>query len=378
MKKVYLLILPLCLIFISCQSGKKAYQKGNYQEAIYQALKRLKQSPDHEKSQQTVKVAYSTYIDYMENRIKNQAMMKDPLRWETIMSWYKQMDRIYEEIQRTPAAHSILGNARSYRPEWLKAREEVIAVRYELGKTALAQGEREAAIQAVDHFDRVLSLDQQYRDAQNLKNRAIEEATIYVMIAPSPIHTKYFQATHRFFEEEVEKHLLSRSPSPYVQFVPFKYNQSGKADVDHIIKMSFDDFVIGQAYVKESVKERVKDSVLVGTHQLADTTVHTYNTVKAELHLFQKEISSAGVLNLEVFDNYSNQLVTTQRFPASNIFYDEWGFYKGDKRALSKTDLETIGKGKPSPEPDPQTLFLELTRPVFNDVNQYLKRFYRN
>jgi hypothetical protein len=76
MKFVRLLIsLPLLvtavLHFAGCSSGKKAYERGDYYEAVMKSVTRLRQNPDHSKSQETLKNAYPLAVEFFETQAKN-------------------------------------------------------------------------------------------------------------------------------------------------------------------------------------------------------------------------------------------------------------------------------------------------------------------
>jgi hypothetical protein len=51
MKSIVYSILTFSVLFsVSCKSGKKQLDSGNYDVAIAQSVKRLKQNPDHKKA----------------------------------------------------------------------------------------------------------------------------------------------------------------------------------------------------------------------------------------------------------------------------------------------------------------------------------------
>jgi len=45
MKKKYILIALSCLLLAACSSGKKRLEQGDYDTAVYKAVKRLQQKP---------------------------------------------------------------------------------------------------------------------------------------------------------------------------------------------------------------------------------------------------------------------------------------------------------------------------------------------
>ena len=53
-----LLFLIGIIALTACTSGKKAFEHGNYVEAVMQSVGRLRQKPDHSKSQEALKNSY--------------------------------------------------------------------------------------------------------------------------------------------------------------------------------------------------------------------------------------------------------------------------------------------------------------------------------
>jgi hypothetical protein len=142
--------------------------------------------------------------------------------------------------------------------------------------------------------------------------------------------------------------------------------------------MNFDEFVIGQMYDKESVKEYSRDSVEVGTVKLDDGSVKkVYGTVKAKLTTYRREVSSQGVLDVSIEDFSLNRIISQRKFSGQYVWFTEWATFNGDERALNYDQL-TLCNRKPAFPPPPQDLFVEFTRPIYNQVTPFLRDFYEN
>ena len=78
MKRNYLIIVLSALLLAACSSGKNRLENGDYDVAVYKAVKRLQQKPDHKKAEKVLREAYSlavnghmAKIEYNEQRTKN-------------------------------------------------------------------------------------------------------------------------------------------------------------------------------------------------------------------------------------------------------------------------------------------------------------------
>ncbi len=83
----------------------------------------------------------------------------------------------------------------------------------------------------------------------------------------------------------------------------------GMDQPDHVVVLQFDDFVVGQVYVKEASKQVSKDSVIVGSTTVDDKTYDVYGTVEAEYTSFIKYIDSRGLLDLRIYDARTDRVL---------------------------------------------------------------------
>src|SRR5688572_9622174 len=97
--------LPLFIIGLltACSSGKKAYEQGNYYDAVMLSVKRLRQKPDHQKSIEALKNAYPLAIEDLEGRARNEVASNAQNKWKNAIRYYSQINQMYEEIRQCPA-----------------------------------------------------------------------------------------------------------------------------------------------------------------------------------------------------------------------------------------------------------------------------------
>src|SRR6187402_891494 len=113
-----LIALPVILIVIaSCSSGKKAYERGNYYEAVMQAVARLRQKPDHSKSSEALKNAYPLAVDYFETQAKNEIASNSNYKWKNAIQSYNSINAMYEAIRQCPSCLKTISNPVNYYSE---------------------------------------------------------------------------------------------------------------------------------------------------------------------------------------------------------------------------------------------------------------------
>lgn len=577
MKKTFfpvLMLIAVCL-FESCTSGKQAYEKGNYDEAVLKAISRLQRSPNNKKASQTLMESYPLTISWHQDNIARAIQSNDDFKWERVVTEYKQVNYLYDQLNRCPACLRLVNNPVHYVSELNDAREKAAAIRYQRGDELLARARsthnRNEAIEAFRHFEIACALMGEYKDARDKLAEAKFLATLKVVVEPIPSH-RNLEISHEFFENKILEFVESMQVNEFVQFYSFTEAQNiGLENPDQIIQLQFDDFVLGQVYLKEREVQQSKDSVvlavikahgqiersdalvlnlpndrskdllryqpntpLVASPVLAadsyynegkykkvtvchkipgslgksqtlsisqnalehhldhgdvqgscdgetdpakttttkteesdqkatnQTTIVTtypskdsnnssgsssssssnsnstsnstststssstgaasdqqsvivgqpttdranvdlssihnnavqsltsaapendpeptnrkvYGTVKATVHVFNKSLTSRGVLDFKIIDAHNQRVLTQEKMPGEFVWYTEWGYFNGDERALDEYFQEVV-KLKEAYPPPPQDLFVAFTQPIFGQVTSKIRDFYR-
>jgi len=364
----------LCLY--SCSTGKKALQVGNYSEAVFQSVQRLRDNPDSKKSGETLDQAYPLAISTFKLEIEELLKSEDPFKYSGVTERYETMNRMADEIRHCPAALKIVRNPESFSEQVAAARQKAAPEAYEAGMNLLKQGTRNAARDAYYQFLNADRFVPGYQDVKQKIEQAKFDATLKVIVEQVPVPGRY-KLSSDFFYDQVYTLLAKSSKQEFVEF----YDPPAAKQlpyVDEILRMEFDDFVVGSTYDKETEKEFTsKDSVKTGTATINGQKVDVFDRVKAKLTTHRREVVSTGVLLVQMVDTRSNKPKSTQKFPGTFTWFSEWASYNGDGRALSPQQLEMCKK-KPAMPPPPQDLFLEFTKPIFEQLKGFLRNYYKN
>jgi hypothetical protein len=199
-------------------------------------------------------------------------------------------------------------------------------------------------------------------------------AVLKVVVQPVRVHSEYYQSGNEYFQQKVSEWMNNYQYNKFVIFYDEQQASKQKIVPDQIMRLRFDDFVVGQTYVKERVEKLKKDSVKIGDSRAAGPI---YGTVKATLSIFDKKVASSGLLDMTVIDYNSNQVVRQRKLSGTYIWEDQWASYKGDERALTKYQL-AISKKREVMPPAPGALFVELTKPIYSQLVGEISSFYNN
>ncbi len=434
MKKLLPLIL-IAFVLSSCVSSKKYYQKGLYDQAIKKSVKKLRKNPTKEKEIEVLEQAFNKANDQDNGRINFLKLEGTPDIWDEIYSRYSRMkDR--QALVKSVVPLEIPSTGRivdfkfvNYDEEIINAKKKAAEYFYTHAQGLMEKGDRENAKKAYYEFLRVKELYANYQDVDEQIKKAKFLATLKVVAEPIPMHSRTLELSNEFFDNKINEFLGSMPASEFVRFYTAKEAQAvGLQHPDHIIKIKFDDFIVGQTYLKEKEIQAVKDNVVLaikdkdgktrtgddkitichlpsGKPENAQTITvgvsaweaHSKHgdylgacntnentlmevvsgTVKATVTLFSKTITSQGLLDFQIYDPNADKVITQEKFPGQFVWFCQWGHFNGDERALNEEQAKAM-KSKEIPPPPPQDLFLEFTKPIYDQLTAKIREFYRN
>jgi len=378
MKSGYLPLTLLVFFVVACSSGKKAYERGDYYEAVMKSVHRLRQNPDHEKSQEALRSAYPLAVEYYENEAKNEIASNSNFKWKNAIQSYNNINALYEAIRACPGCKQAVPNPKNYYAEIGPLKEKAADESYAAGIDALMKGNRNEAKRAYFNFVDAQTFVPGFKDVVEYLGKAKFEATLKVIVEQIPVPNRY-NLSGGFFQDKVEEFLHGNyTEETFIQFyTPEEAKRINLPVVDQIVRIQFDDFQVGNSVLKEKEETVTKDSVKVGEAKVDGKVVPVYNTVKAKLTTYRKELSSNGLLSMVVVDAKTNGVLTHKKFNGEYVWVSQWARFNGDERALDDAQLKTCKLREQQP-PNAQDLFLEFTRPIYNQLVPAIKGFYQS
>jgi hypothetical protein len=362
----------LSILIVGCTTGKNALQKGNYDASVSKAVNRLQNAPQNKEAIQVLASAYELSLAQHLRNIEEAKMSSDVLRWESIIADYQQLNQLSNEINSSPAALAVVRNPRKFVAELNESKFKAAEVRYTLGVNLLNQGDKVSARKAYQNFEKAQYLYANYKDTKQKMDEAYWAAVLKVVVQPVRVNSNYYQLSNQYFQQKVSEWMNAYQHNKFVLFYDEAQAYKQKIVPDQLMRLQFDDFVVGQTYVKERVEKLKRDSVKIG-----ETKKHEpiYTTVKATLSIFDKKVASSGLLDMTVIDYASNTVIRQRKLTGTYVWEDQWASYKGDDRALTNQQL-AISKKKEIMPPAPSALFVELTKPIYSQLVNEISSFY--
>ena len=377
MKKLnhILFFLIVILIVSSCSSGKSAYQHGDYYKACMEAIERLRSSPNNKNAKAVLVQAYPLVQTTAQREIDNAMLANGTDKFDVAVSQYEKLNQLANSIFNCPKALELIPKPSEYVAEMAKAKQMAAENAYNFGINALNIGTLDQARAAWQYFQNANRYVAGYKDVLNKIDESRYYATLRVVVQ-KPYTNANFQYSADFFYNNLMAEIRQNSKNRFIRYyTQDEARQENMKNPHQYIVLNFEDFAVGNIRESSNTAELKRDSVIVGTVKVEGKTYNSYNTVTARLTTFRREISSGGVLSLRIIDAQLNQELQRKNLTGSYVWNTTWANYKGDDRALTDEQKRMCTREPQSP-PSPQDMFIEFTKPIYNQAVSFIRTVY--
>ncbi len=379
--KLYtLLSLFATSLIFSCKSASKLYEKGNYDEAVEIAAKKLQKKPGDPELMEIVQNAYRYAVNDHESRIRTHSASNSDLKWEWIYNEYVDLQRLYHAIQQSPSVMEVVKpfNYSSYIGTYA---EKAGDARFERGMAYMNQQTKQSFKNAYREFQASIRFQPGRMDAVDMRNEAFENAVTNVVIIPMQQQGGYVYSSYNVgdanFDDQLIRSLQNSSGDEFVRFYSAWDARSKDIRVDQELDMRLSTVDIGRYYDENSTRRVSKDIVVKETVYKPDSIVREYAKVHANIISTRRTLQSAAVLQLNVRDGngrwlWSNNVDATYRWTT------DFSTYNGDSRALSEADRQLVERRKefaPSDNEIMRILLDQLNNNAISTVRNYFSRY---
>lgn len=363
--KLYLLFILSSLFVFSCKTAEKLYNKGNYDEAVELAAKKLQKKPGDAGLIDILQDAYRFAVEDHESRVRNYSNSNSNLRYENIYREYSQLQRLYEAIRKSPSVFDIV-NPTDYSSFIATYKEEAANARFERGLELMDQNNKVSSREAYNEFQKALALKPGDLAIKQKIEEAYANAVTNVFIRPL---TRYgiqygsYNFDYQNFNYNMLRYLNNNSRS---QFVRYYSPSNGGQDVrtDNSVDMRFSDVNIGR-YRDQRITREVSNQIVAKEIVIKkDSVVKEYITVKAKITITTRTIQADGLLQATVRD-YNDRRIWSDTYRGDYSWTYSFATYTGDERALSDEDKKLINQREQWPPSND-----EIIRIIMDDIQR--------
>ncbi len=379
-KNILGIVILLLAVAVACTTAKSQYEKGNYYDSVMRSVEKLRKNPNNKKAQETLANAYPQAVNSFMDRLENQDQANVDFKYTKAVRTYKQLNNMYESIQRSPGAQQVISNPKKYYKTLDRMKPLAADEQYEAGLYQLSMGNRENAKQAYNYFLKADKFVPGYRNVGEKIDEAYHRSILHVVANLKPVQSRFYEVSADLFYKQVENTLQQIENNEFIRFYsPEEAANNNIEYPDQILEINFEDFVVGETHTKETIEKMERDSVVVGEVTLdSGRKKEVIGSVSADVVLYRMEVISRGLVNLSITKNGMNDKdIVYQDLPGEFVWFHEWGQFNGDLRALSDEQVAICQNQRINPAP-PQQLFVEFTKPIQSQLHNKLISFYKN
>ena len=377
------------IVFASCKSASKLYEKGNYDEAVTLAAKKLQKDPNDAKLQGVIKDAYRFAVNDHESRIRNISETSGDGKWEQLYNEYASLQTLYNAIYRSPSVYDLV-KPTDYSSYLITYGEKAADVHYQRGLDWMAHAVNKTEYRnAYREFQAASRLKPNDTDINDKLHVSYEAALTKVVVLPVDDYDRYgtfrsvgSQLSYNnynygnasFDENNLVQRLRNYSANEFVKFYTSWDAERMDINADEILEMHFSRMNIGGLQDQTTSRDVYKDVVVKETVYKPDSVVREYAKVHAKIITTKRSMLSEGILSVNIRDNNGHWL-WNDNIRGDHNWNVEFITYTGDERALSDTDKQLLNHQYQN-APDQSEVIRCIKENIYNDFLSRVSNYY--
>lgn len=356
--KRFLLLSALVSVLVSCSAKKQmesAISHGNYDQAISEALKKLKNNKDKKRKQDYVVMLEDAYYKVLEEDLQDVAHLKkdgNPEQYKTIYNIYLDLAARQNAIKRVLPLKI---NGKALQLDFNDYSSEIVDYRYKTsdylideGITLLDSNDKFNARKAHGIFSYIESINPNFEKTRSLITEAHQKGMDYVYVS-------IVNETRQIIPQRLAAELVDFNTYGLNQFwTTYNSLTDGKLAYDFEMQLQLKRINISPERIKERHQLREKQIVDGWEYQLDsagnvmmdsignDIRIDKIINVRARFFEVIQTKSAQVIANVVYTDLKQNQIIERITLDSGFVFENIFGRFKGDSRALNKKDKQLL------------------------------------
>ena len=354
------------------------YEKGNYDEAVELAAKKLQKKPDDSKLIDIIRSSYSYAVNDHEQNIRNHSQSTNELKWEWMYNEYAALQKMYEAIYKVPSIMDLV-KPMDYSSYLVTYADKAGDVRFDRGLSLMLLGDKQNYRNAYREMQIAIRFKPGNRDIQLKMDEAFDYAVTNVVFLPASEDpggfrfSSYNSGIHNV-EDQLIRSLQYGNSNEFVKFYTPWDVQSRNIRTDMVVDMRMANMHIGHYRDMTSTRKVSKEVVIKERVIRPDSVIKEYGTVYANIITTTRTMASEATLAVDIRDADGNWL-WNDRINASHSWNTEFSSFTGDARALSEADKQMINR-QAQASPRDEDIIRCLTDEISNDALYRLRAYF--
>lgn len=379
MTKLYTVAL-LSLFFLSaCKSASKAYEQGNYEDAIERAVKKLQKDPNDAPTIALLKQAYKDAVEQREESIRNLSNSNSDLRWEQMYQQYMHLQSLYQMVRQYPSAAKAV-QPTDYASYVHTYRDKAAETYYQRGLKWMEEDTKNSYKEAYHEFQKALRFKPEDVETKRQMQKAYDAAVVKVVVLPLDSYNgSYYYSNSSYqmrnFQNRIMRQLNNYSGNDFIKFYTEWDARGNNLEPDEVLEMRLGRMIIGQPFDRSSNRRVSKEVVVKETVYKKDSVVKEYARVNATITTTQRTLVSEASMLLTAREP-NGRILWSDEVSAEQRWQVEFATYTGDERALSEKDKELLNSRNDRRQPRAEDIADDLLRRLENNLSHRLRNYY--
>lgn len=376
--KLYLLLISFTALgLFSCKTASKMYEKGNYDEAVELAAKKLQKDPTDPKLLDIIRTSYHFAINDHQGKIRDHSAGNSELKWEWIYNDYASMQKMYEAIYKVPSVYNLVSPT-DYSSYLVTYAEKASEVRFERGMAFMQRDDKLNYRNAYREFKAAYGFKPGDFNIRQKMDEAYEYAVTNVIILPVQQYGGYVYSNYTLggnnLDDELLNNLRFNTGNEFLKFYSAWDARSRKVRTDMVVDMQLVTVNIGFYRDHQTTRKVSKEVVIRERVIRPDSIVKEYGWVYADINSTRRTMNSDASLRVNVRDAEGHWL-WSDNYNAAHNWSTEFSTFNGDARALSASDKSLIDK-RPEATPSEQDIMRCLVEGISRDAKNGIRNYF--
>ena len=356
--KRFLLLSVLVSVLVSCSAKKQmesAISRGNYDQAITDALRKLENNKDKKRKQDYIVMLEDAYYKVLAEDLQTIAHFKkdgNPEQYKTIYTIYVDLEARQNAIKRVLPLKI---NGKTWHLTFSDYSSEIVDYRYKSSDYLIGQGitlldseDKYNARKAYDIFSYIERINPNFEENRSLMTEAHQKGIDFVTVS-------IINETQQIIPEQLEAELVDFNTYGLDQFwTVYHANTDDTIDYDFAMQLQLKRINISPERINERQQLRERQIVDGWTYQLdrngdvmqdslgKDIKIDKIINVRARFVEVLQTKSAQVIADVVYTDLKQNQVIDAFAIDSGFVFENIFGRFRGDERALNQKDRKLL------------------------------------
>ena len=393
-------------------SARKYYQRGNYDLAVFDCAKALRQNPNYEKAQTLIQDAFRAAVNKHDGKIADVKVSTEKFKWDELVSEYEALIKLNKTIKELPTLkvkktnEVIKFETTDYSQNLSEAKTSAAEVHYQEGLDLSEKEGVDIQKQAAKEFKAAMVFIPGYKDAGTLYERARTAGIKRLAIIPfedkSGKGRKYGDLPGMIVDDIVSDVMNDPSAMEFLEIISRDQlelvmqeqalGQTGILDEKSAVELArilgVHEILTGKITqiiytpsntISKNVRQEAK--VVVGeekyiTKKGKTRTRDVYGKVNATATIYTRTTSAKIAGSYKMIDVKTAKLKKSESFTGTSNFEHKWATFRGDERALDR-DTSRLASKSEKPAPVEDEMVNKAARNLAISLSTTLKKYAR-